>query len=184
HTNKVADTAMAFSFRLVSDGENQSLTDKTVTVNIANSSGYLFTITPMVNDDVITMKFTDKLLEQLTTDNTYQFEVCVTDANNEVAIYPSEGAMGFQVVKNLKEINGKLVPQITIDSVIEQVTKYVDAKINAIAKGKDGDSAYQVALNDGFTGTEEEWLKSLQGEQGEPGPPGKQGDKGDPGEPG
>ncbi|GAK32110.1 hypothetical protein WOSG25_400020, partial [Weissella oryzae SG25] len=184
HTNKVADTAMAFSFRLVSDGENQSLTDKTVTVNIANSSGYLFTITPMVKNDVVNMKFTDKLLEQLTADNTYQFEVYVTDANNEVAIYPSEGAMSFTVVKNLKEVNGKLVPQITIDSVIEQVTKYVDTKMNEIAKGKDGDSAYQVALNDGFTGTEEEWLKSLQGEQGEPGPPGKQGDKGDPGEPG
>jgi len=30
-------------------------------------------------------------------------------------------------------------------------------------KGDDGDSAYQVAVNNGFIGTEEEWLASLQG---------------------
>ncbi len=35
--------------------------------------------------------------------------------------------------------------------------------------GTDGLSAYQVAVSNGFVGTEEEWLQSLKGEQGEPG---------------
>lgn len=38
--------------------------------------------------------------------------------------------------------------------------------------GADGDSAYQVALNNGFAGTEAEWLLSLKGDQGDPGPAG------------
>lgn len=38
-----------------------------------------------------------------------------------------------------------------------------------IMKGDPGDSAYQIALENGFEGTEEEWLASLQGEDGAPG---------------
>lgn len=70
---------------------------------------------------------------------------------------------------------------------------------------KYGLSAYQIAVNHGFSGSEEAWLDSLQGqpgpagekgadgaagpagekgEQGEKGDPGEKGDKGDPGEPG
>lgn len=39
-------------------------------------------------------------------------------------------------------------------------------------EGVEGKSAYQVALDEGFVGTEEEWLVSLQGPQGPQGPPG------------
>lgn len=38
-----------------------------------------------------------------------------------------------------------------------------------------GMSAYQVAVKNGFTGTETEWLDSLKGAPGEPGTPGKDG---------
>ena len=34
-------------------------------------------------------------------------------------------------------------------------------------KGELGDSAYEVAVENGFEGTEEEWLASLKGEKGE-----------------
>lgn len=40
------------------------------------------------------------------------------------------------------------------------------------APGADGDSAYDVAVANGFVGTEAEWLASLQGADGDPGPPG------------
>ena len=44
-----------------------------------------------------------------------------------------------------------------------------------------GKSAYQIALNNGFEGTEQEWLSSLKGEQGISGAQGPKGDKGDTG---
>lgn len=44
--------------------------------------------------------------------------------------------------------------------------------------GADGLSAYQIAVNEGFVGTAEQWLASLQGEQGIQGVPGLDGDDG------
>ncbi len=59
----------------------------------------------------------------------------------------------------------------------------VDEKIDALSltgtPGADGLSAYQIAVNAGFTGTESEWIASLKGAQGDQG---IQGEKGDPGD--
>lgn len=51
--------------------------------------------------------------------------------------------------------------------------------------GADGKSAYQIALDEGFVGTEAEFLDSLvgpEGPQGDEGPEGPRGEKGDPGD--
>ena len=51
----------------------------------------------------------------------------------------------------------------------------------------EGKSAYQIAVRNGFTGTEEEWVESIKGEPGEKGDTGEQGiqgEKGDTGEQG
>lgn len=47
--------------------------------------------------------------------------------------------------------------------------------------GADGLSAYQVAVANGFVGTQVEWLASLEGAQGIQGLKGDKGDKGDAG---
>lgn len=44
--------------------------------------------------------------------------------------------------------------------------------------GKDGKSAYQIAKDHGFTGSETEWLTSLKGADGTPGEPGQNGEPG------
>lgn len=41
--------------------------------------------------------------------------------------------------------------------------------------GKDGKSAYEIAVDNGFEGTEEQWLESLKGETGPAGPKGDSG---------
>lgn len=51
-------------------------------------------------------------------------------------------------------------------------------------QGKDGLSAYEVAVKNGYIGTEEEWLINLKGEKGDQGQQGIQGEKGDKGEQG
>lgn len=38
--------------------------------------------------------------------------------------------------------------------------------VTEVLHGKDGKSAYQIALKNGFVGTEEQWLESLKGEPG------------------
>lgn len=47
--------------------------------------------------------------------------------------------------------------------------------------GDPGKSAYEIAVENGFVGTEAEWLEQLRGEDGEPGPPGPEGPVGPPG---
>lgn len=49
-------------------------------------------------------------------------------------------------------------------------------------EGEKGDSAYQVAINNGYSGEEEEWLSSLRGPQGASGKDGSDGEKGPQGE--
>lgn len=50
--------------------------------------------------------------------------------------------------------------------------------------GKDGLSAYEIAQNNGFTGTPVQWLESLKGDKGDTGKQGVKGDKGDKGDTG
>jgi trimeric autotransporter adhesin len=45
-------------------------------------------------------------------------------------------------------------------------------------QGEQGESAYEVAVNNGFAGSESDWLDSLQGEQGPAGPTGPEGPAG------
>jgi|SRR5699024_6926687 len=50
--------------------------------------------------------------------------------------------------------------------------------------GSAGKSAYELAVEEGFEGSLEDWLESLKGEKGDPGDKGDPGEKGDPGDKG
>ena len=58
--------------------------------------------------------------------------------------------------------------------------QYVDSAVENIAltPGDDGKSAYEIALDEGFEGTETEWLESLKGEDGSKGNQGERGSDG------
>ena len=65
----------------------------------------------------------------------------------------------------------------------EELEKVIDDYIeeNGLAEcipGENGKSAYEIAVSQGFEGTQQEWLTSLKGEKGAPGPTGPQGEKG------
>ena len=65
------------------------------------------------------------------------------------------------------------VPQITTNT-LGQVTEITEVDITGI----EGKSAYQVAVDNGFVGTESEWLASLKGAKGDTGATGPQGPQG------
>lgn len=48
-------------------------------------------------------------------------------------------------------------------------------------EGPAGPSAYDIAVKQGYSGSEKEWLASLTGPAGEAGPQGEKGEKGEPG---
>ncbi len=50
-------------------------------------------------------------------------------------------------------------------SLNDLTEKYcANLNVTEVLHGKDGKSAYQIALDNGFVGTEQEWLDSLKGE--------------------
>ena len=62
-----------------------------------------------------------------------------------------------------------------------QLIAEIDKKIADVHDGKDGadgKSAYQIAVDSGFDGTEQAWLASLKGEKGDKGDTGAAGEKG------
>ena len=68
---------------------------------------------------------------------------------------------------------------VTVDLSDYYTKAEVDAKIPEI--GADGKSAYEIAVENGFVGTETEWLASLKGAPGKDGAPGRDGANGAPG---
>lgn len=74
---------------------------------------------------------------------------------------------------------GKTLPKLY--EYFKQVDDYIDELKSGGTqgpKGEDGDSAYEIAVKNGFIGTEQEWLASLKGEKGEKGDKGEQGQAG------
>ena len=65
-----------------------------------------------------------------------------------------------------------------------QLLQKLDEKAESIQNGADGLSAYEIAQNNGFEGTQTEWLASLKGDKGDSGKQGVKGDKGDKGDTG
>lgn len=63
----------------------------------------------------------------------------------------------------------------------EKFMKAIAENINRGGSGGSGASAYDIAIENGFVGTEAEWLASLKGFDGKDGEKGAKGDKGDTG---
>ena len=166
--NKVADTSTVFYFGLLNGGQEQGLTGKAVSFVIANDYGYLFDVPAVVDGNMISLDFSNEQLKQLTPD-TYHMEVYVANGDGDVEVYPSQGAIDFRVGKNLHGTQGKLVPQITFDTVLRSVDEKIAEYTKTIAKGDKGDAGPQGPQ--GIQGTV--------GPQGPTGPVGPQGPKGD-----
>lgn len=166
--NKVADTSTVFDFRLWNEGQAQDVTGKAVSFTIANDSGYLFDVPAVIDGNVVSLDFSNELLKQLTPD-TYHMEVSVTNSDGDVEVYPSQGTIDFRVGKNLHSTQGKLVPQITFDTVLRSVDEKIAEYRRTITKGDKGDTGPQ-----GPQG-----IQGPMGPQGPTGPAGPQGPKGD-----
>lgn len=96
----------------------------------------------------------------------------------------SEARRLREEMKHLKDIpidlgvgeGGSTIPKLY--DYFKQIDDYIEELKSGGTqgpKGEDGESAYEIAVRNGFEGTEQEWLESLKGEKG---------DKGDKGEPG
>lgn len=79
-----------------------------------------------------------------------------------------------QLLKMYEELQDEAITE-------EQAQDLIDKAVTELP-AHNGASAYEIAVEHGFEGTEEEWLESLKGEPGTPGQRGDKGEKGDKGD--
>src|SRR5699024_8110819 len=178
---KHQDTQTKLKIALFENNSKVSLdNDVDYQLKIKNTSGYLKSETLTIEDNRLVLT-TDKF-KDLTPD-TYNFEVW----ENEDSIYPSESYGYFKITKNVSEVDGEVIPVITIEDFEK---RFDEAVKNAKGdKGERGPQGLQGPVGPqgpkgekGDTGLQGEKDESGQkGLKGKVGPQGKKGEKGDTG---
>lgn len=177
---KFADTTTEIHLSALDNGSAATLSAD-AKVRIKNDSGYLLDVNAGIDNNHAVI--TSGQLAKLPTGG-YLIELWDT-VDGGTAIYPSDGFLTLQINENVTGISGGLVSSITVDDFVQQFSslseqlkqQVSDAVANGLKgdTGADGLSAYQVAVINGYQGSQTEWLTSLIGETG------KKGEKGDPG---
>lgn len=183
---KFADTTTEIHLNAFDDGSAATLTAD-AKVRIKNYSGYLLGISASITNNHAVI--TSGQLAQLPV-GSYLLELWDT-VDGGTAIYPSDGFLALKINENVTGISGGLVSSITVDDFIQQFSdlsqqlkqEVSDAVTNGLKgdTGADGLSAYQIAVINGYKGSQTEWLASLVGPTGLKGDKGDKGDIGDQG---
>lgn len=103
--------------------------------------------------------------------------------DDETALRATTAPIKLRIEQSGFSSSGSEVVPPTPD-LYQQLIAKIDEKIASVHDGADGASAYEIAVQNGYDGTESDWLESLKGQKGDTGEPGAAGAKGDPGEKG
>lgn len=177
---KFNDTTTEIHLTAFDDGSAATLTND-AKVKIKNESGYLMDISASITDNNAVITSGQLALLPV---GIYLLELW-NPISDGTAIYPSNGFLALQINENATGISGGLVSSITVNDFIQQFSglseqlkqQVADAISNGLKgdKGDDGLSAYQIAVINGYQGSQSDWLASLVGVKGD------KGDKGDAG---
>ncbi|WP_459520325.1 hypothetical protein [Lactiplantibacillus plantarum] len=167
---KQGDTDTVFTFICKNGGAAVDLTQASdIIAKIGNISGYLrsqsISVDSLANlkPGWINLQPTPTLIAGLPEGN-YQLEIWVTDQSG-TSIYPSDKPLCFTITNNIQSANGSVITTITFDDFVKELNKAAST-IDKGDKGNDGLSAYQVAVTNGYHGSQTDWLASLVGPQG------------------
>lgn len=133
---KHQDTQTKLKLTLFEDDSRVSLDNDTdYQLKIKNSSGYLKSEVLAIEDDRLVLT-TDKF-KDLTPD-TYNFEVWV----DENSIYPSENYGYFSITKNVSEVDGEVIPVITIEEFEKRLDEAVKNAKGQTSSERHGPTGY------------------------------------------
>ena len=89
--------------------------------------------------------------------------------NYELALYDKEDKMAITAEEDSLNHNMEIIDEILGEKPsMQDVVDFAEAN-KEMLKGEDGKSAYEIWLEQGNTGTEQDFLDSLKGEKGDPG---------------
>lgn len=178
-TFKSGDTSE--TIRLSARNDNQPITfvdGDTATVHVDKDNAHVKTVEAVLVFGSNNITFSTSELSDLPAGQ-YQLEVWVKLASDgSQAIYPSEGMLNFTIDRNADSLEGGAITTITLDSFKDQLNQAIK---EAKAQATPGKSAYQLWLDEGNKGSEQDFLSSLKGAKGDQGATGETGQAGQPG---
>lgn len=180
---KARDTSRIYELSLANDNERITLDDDAnVTVKIGNKVGYLSDVECEVKNGVILLDSVD--LEEFPADK-YRLEIWIEKEDRKY-IYPDKDQILLTLTNNLMDVEGDLINVITIEQLRKEIAESGGAGVPVVGPkgdsgpkgdkgdpgpagergpagkdGKDGKSAYQIWLDLGNTGSEQDFIDSL-----------------------
>lgn len=178
---KARDTSRIYELLLFDDNKQTIVSESdNVTVKIGNRTGYLLDIEPGVENGAITIdsaKFAD-----LPADD-YRLEIWMY-RNEKLYIYPDEKQITLRLSSTLNDITGTTLSTVTIEQLRKEIAESgggagvpvvgpkgdkgdqgpqgeTGPKGDPGPAGQDGKSAYQIWLDLGNTGSEQDFIDSL-----------------------
>lgn len=181
---KLGDSNDVLSLRVTELGQPVDLSKaSSITVKIGNTSGFITEINADVasllhpTDGIIDVAVNNKLSSELPAGQ-YLLEVWVKDAQGNTVIYPDTSyptVVGFSIKKNIMAAT-TVITTLTLadfENKFDEMQKDLQDKVTSGYfkgdKGDPGSTAYQIAVINGYKGSQTDWLASLVGAKGDTG---------------
>lgn len=164
--NDNKSTSLIFKF------EENEVNSKNVILKIKHYNGIVKQVPLIIKNSIAEVILTNEILIA----GILRMSISLLGDNNEILTTTNylEDIIVKESLGNGSELNEK--ENSMLEKFIQEVSEFKKEKENG---DFNGESAYNLAVKNGFEGTEDEWLLSLRGEQGIPGEKGEQGEKGD-----
>ena len=176
---KTGDTSE--TIRLSARNDNQPIIwsdGDTAEIHVDKDEAHVKTVTATLVIGSNNVTFSTSELSDLPAGQ-YQLEVWTKLASDGTqAIWPSQGMLDFTIDRNADSLEGGSITTITLDTFKDQLNQAIK---EAKAQATPGKSAYQLWLDEGNKGTEQDFLTSLKGAKGDQGATGATGQAGQPG---
>lgn len=174
---KARDTSRVYELTLFDGSERAIIADNAkVVVKVGNLTGFLFDIEPKIIDGKI--KINSDSFSELPPD-IYRLEVWITK-DDKLSIYPDESQAQIRLNSTLNDVQGTTLSVITIEQLRKEIAESGGAGEPVVGpkgdqgdpgpagkdglnghNGKDGKSAYQIWLDLGNSGSEQDFINSL-----------------------
>jgi len=135
--NKFGGTSNSIRYQLQDGDAYANINDSNASVVVKNVTGYLFDIPTIVSAGSFSIDFSDNGLANLPAGK-YEFQLNAHVENN-IAKYPDIDFVPFVITTDARVSPNGLVPQITLDQILNNVDEKVKQYTDTISKGDKGD---------------------------------------------
>lgn len=180
---KARDTSRIYELTLFDNSERVVIADnEKAKIKIGNSTGFLLDVEPTIVDGKLQLdshEFADL------PPDIYRLEVWITK-DDKLFIYPDESQVQLKLTSTLNDVQGTTLSVITIEQLRKEIAESGEAGVPVVGPkgekgdpgpigergpagkdglnghdGKDGKSAYQIWLDLGNSGSEQDFINSL-----------------------